>query len=240
MKSILEPHWTEINASMKQLRQRISEIFKIAIADELVTDNPASDEILKALPRVNGNTEHLLALPHDKVKEAIRKIRKNKRYIGTRLCLEFAILTACRHHQAREIEWQDIDMEKGIWIAPAGKMKMKQEHRIPLSKAAMSVLKKAQKLGLGIRKTGLVFPSQTGKVIQSAVLSAPLKDEAIESTIHGFRTSFDTWANENSFNADAIEVSLSHDIPGVRGAYMRGEFMEQRKEIMEKWGEYIT
>ncbi len=240
IKAILEPKWVSKNAAMREALQRVSEIFKVAMAEDHVNHNPASNEILKILPRLNGERKHHKALPHEQVAEAVQKIRNNESYPGTKLCLEFLILTSVRSVEAREVEWRDVDMEKGIWTVPAGKMKAKEEHRVPLSEPVLSVLKKAKKIKLTEKKTGLVFPAQSGRVMHSSILTKLLKKEGIDSTVHGFRTSFSTWANEKNYNPDAIEACLAHTTPGVRGAYMRGEFFEQRREIMQAWSDYIV
>ena len=242
IKAILEPHWTEINPTMRKTRQRISEVFEVASVEiESVIENPAGNEILKVLPTLNECKEHRKALSHhEQVSEVIQKIRNSKSYIASRLCLEFAILTAARSGEARKAEWKDVDLEKAIWTVPGPKHKEKREHKVPLSKAAIRVLEKAKQIGLGTRQAGLIFPSQTGIVMDGNKLSGLLNKEKIDCEVHGFRTNFSVWANESGYNPDAVEISLSHKVPGVRGAYMRAEFIEERTEIMEKWGEYIA
>ena len=240
VKAILEPHWTEINPTMRKLRQRISEVFKVSMVDGYTAVNPAGDEILTVLPALNGESKHHKALKgSDQVKEAIRTIRSSTSYAGSRLCLEFLILTGVRSIEARSAKWDEIDTEKAVWTIPAERMKAGKEHRVPLSKQAVSVLQKAKQIGFA-RKAGLIFPSQSGRLQDGAMLSRLLKKENIDSTVHGFRTSFSSYLNENNYNADAIEACLAHTTQGVRGAYMRGDFFEQRREIMEKWGEHIA
>ena len=239
VKAILEPQWVQINAQMKKVRQRLSEVFKVAMVEYGLKENPADDAILLVLPKVNGKTKHHPFLPADKVRDAMERIRDSKAYIGTRLCLQFIILTAVRSKEAREAEWKDIDLEKGIWTIPAEKMKMARAHVVPLSPAAVSVLKKARK-GFAELNQGLVFPSQGGRTPDAGILTRLLKREAIEGTdVHGFRSSFSSWANEQNYNHDAIEACLAHTTQGVRGAYMRGDFMEQRREIMLAWADCI-
>ena len=242
VKAILEKDWVRTNTQMKKVRQRISEVFKYCVVEyEQVKENPADDAILLVLPKVNGQTKHHPHLPVEGVRDVIERIRDSKAYIGTRLCLEFLILTASRSKEAREAAWEDIDLEKGIWTIPAEKMKQKREHTVPLSSASLDVLKRAKGIGLTTRTSGLVFPSQGGRVADGGILTRLLKREGIEGTdVHGFRSSFSTWANQNNYNPDAIEACLAHTTPGVRGAYMQGTFMDTRKEIMEKWGDNLV
>ena len=189
---------------------------------------------------MNGGSSHHKALQGSKVKEAIRTIRSSTSYAGARLCLEFLILTGTRSIEVRAATWQEIDLEKAVWTLGASRMKSGKEHRVPLSKQAVSVLQKAKGIGFyGTRNAGLIFPSQSGRLQDGAMLSRLLKKENIDSTVHGFRTSFSSYLNENNYNADAIEACLAHTTQGVRGAYMRGDFFEQRRGIMDAWAELI-
>ena len=240
VKAILEPHWTEINPTMRKLRQRMGEIFKVSLIDGHVTHNPAGDEILTVLPSSNGGSSHHKALQGSKVKEAIRTIRSSTSYAGARLCLEFVVLTACRSGEVRAAQWDEIDEGKSVWTIPAERMKSGKQHRVPLSIQAVSVLREAKRIGLATRKVGLIFPSQSGRLQDGAMLSRLLKKEKIDSSVHGFRTSFSSYLNENNYNADAIEACLAHTTQGVRGAYMRGDFFEQRREIMNAWAKHLT
>ena len=242
VKAVLQPHWTEKNPTMRKLRQRISEVFKVSMVDGYTAVNPAGDEILTVLPALNGESKHHKALKgSDQVKEAIRTIRSSTSYAGARLCLEFLILTGVRSIEARSAKWDEIDTEKAVWTIPAERMKSGKEHRVPLAKLAVSVLQKAKQIGLtSSRKAGLIFPSQSGRLQDGAMLSRLLKKENIDSTVHGFRTSFSVHLNENNYNADAIESCLAHTVQGVRGAYLRGDFFEQRRVIMEAWGVLLT
>jgi integrase len=58
--------------------------------------------------------------------------------------------------------------------------------------------------------------------------------------MHGFRATFSTIANEEGFNGDVIEKALAHEQRNrVRAAYHRSEYLEQRRELMQWWGDLL-
>ena len=141
---ILSPIWNDKKETAQKLRQRLSAIFKWSVAQGYRNDDPAGDTISKALPRSNGQRKHMKALPHSQVADALAKIRASGAYPGTKLAFEFLVLTACRSGEVRFAVWTEIDFEKAVWTILGERMKAGKEHRVPLSKRAVSVLEKAR------------------------------------------------------------------------------------------------
>ena len=231
------PHWEAKRETAQQVRRRLSAIFKWAIAEGYRNDNPAGEAISAALPKANGPKKHLAALPHAQVKSAIEKIRQSGAHPSTVLCFEFITLTACRSGEARGAKWDEIDLEKAVWIVPGERTKTGKEHRVPLSSQALKVLTKAREFsGEGT----LVFPSPTGKILSDSTISKLVRENQIPGTVHGMRSSFRDRCAETGVPREIAEACLAHTVRGVEGAYFRSDVLEARREVMEKWGAYIS
>lgn len=175
--------------------------------------------------------------------------------------LELAILTACRSGEIRNLVWGEIDLEARAIAIPAAKMKMKRDHRVPLTDAAVAVLEAAKQRcedrGLGIGAEDLVFPAPRGGTMSDMTLSATMKrmhekqaDEDGKGWIdpvskrpavpYGLRATFRTWAQDHTeFPREMAEAALAHVVGGTEGAYARGSQFEKRGEMMRAWEEFV-
>jgi integrase len=152
--------------------------------------------------------------------------------------LEFAILTAARSGEVRGARWDEIDLEKALWVIPATRMKAKREHRVALSSAAVALLKAMPRFA----NSSLIFPGSKGQALSDMSLSAVLKRMDLgHFTVHGFRSTFRDWAAEQGFAFDAIEAALAHKIGNsVVTAYLRTDHLEMRKGIMQAWADHLA
>ncbi len=233
----LVPIWNEKRVTATRVRHRIGAVMKWAVAKGYREDNPAGDAIAAALPRNGARQKHHLALPHAEVAAALKEVRDADAWLGTRLCIEFIVLTAARSGEARLARWDEFDLDTAMWTVPEERMKAGREHRVPLSARALAVLREAQDIS---GTTGLVFPSLRGLPPQNAPLSKLLRKLDIKSTVHGFRSSFRDWAAETGVDRTVAEAALAHTVGGVEGAYFRSDLFERRREVMEDWARYIS
>lgn len=232
--------WNEKPETARRVKQRLSTVFKWAMANGWRTDNPA-ETITKALPKHDrSKTEHRKALPYDQVGGAIAKIRNSDAGITTKLAFEFLVLTATRSSETREAVWSEFDMEKGVWTIPAARMKAKKPHRVPLSPRCLAILAKAKTLK---RDTDdLVFPgTKDTKSLSDMTLSKLMKDLKIAAVPHGFRSSFRDWAGETTAHPrEVIEFALAHVIKDkAEAAYARSDLFDKRRALMTDWAEYV-
>ena len=235
--TILAPEWTTKRETMMRLRRRLSAIFKWAVAQEYRADNPAGDAIGAALPKTGARVTHQRALPHAEVAGAIATIRATSAWPATKLALELLVLTATRSGETRLATWDEIDLDNRVWTIPAERTKTANEHRVPLSGAALDVLRQAQALGDG---AGLIFPSARGKTLSDSTISKLVKENGIGAVPHGFRSSFRDWCGDNGVAREVAEACLAHEVGGVEGAYFRSDLYQRRVEVMEQWAEYIS
>ena len=140
--------------------------------------------------------------------------------------------------------WDEVDLTKAVWTVPASRMKTKVKHRVPLSVRAVEILITQQSKA---DHPTLVFPSVGGKVPSDMILTKFLRDHKIMSseagrvaTAHGFRSSFRNWASENGYPRDYAERALAHTILNqVEAAYHTTDLLDQRRDMMEAWSNYL-
>ncbi len=161
--------------------------------------------------------------------------------IMTKLALKLLILTFVRSGELRGTRWEEFNFEKKEWRIPAERMKMREEHIVPLSEKTIEVLNQIPKIR---NEKGLLFPCRTmdDKPISDNTLSKALRMQGYKgkATPHGMRATASTILNENGFKADVIERQLAHsERNSVRASYNHAEYLKERREMMEWWGKYV-
>jgi integrase len=158
----------------------------------------------------------------------------------TQLALQLLALTFVRTNELIGAEWDEFNFDSAIWTIPANRMKMKQEHLVPLSRQAIDLLGKLKETCGGSR---FVFPgrSRDKPVSNNTMLFALYRlGYKGKMTGHGFRAVASTILNEQGFRADVIERQLAHSEQNeVRAAYNRAEYLVERKKMMQHWGDYV-
>lgn len=143
--------------------------------------------------------------------------------------------------ELRSAEWKDFDLDSVIWRIPAEKMKMKEEHIVPLSAQAVSLLKTIEEL---TGKYALVFPGSHNnrKMISENTLTYAIRKRLnFDATAHGFRTVASTILNEKGFRMDVIERQLAHgERNKVRSAYNRSQYIAERTKMMQWYSDHLN
>lgn len=235
----LAPIWTGKQETARRVRQRIGVVLKWAMAKGWRKDNPA-DAVSLALPKVDKAPEHRKALPYGEVAACLQAVQASGAGLVTKLALEFLVLTASRSGEARGALWSEIDLAAKVWTIPALRMKAKRAHRVALSARAVEVLLQARGLSEG---DGLVFPGTVkGKPLSDMTLIKLVRELGFPIDIHGFRTSFRTWAQERStFPREVAEAALAHMAgDAVEQAYARSDLFEKRVKMMEAWAGFLS
>ncbi len=166
----------------------------------------------------------------------MRVVRKQE---GTAaVALEFLILTAARTSEALGARWDELDLPKAVWTVPGTRIKAGKEHRVPLSKSAITLLKRMQK----VREGEFVFAGgKKGKSLSNMALLVLLKRmERTDITAHGFRSTFRDWAAEKTnYSRDEAEMALAHAVSDrVEAAYRRGDLLAKRQKMMQDWADF--
>lgn len=236
--AVLQPIWLEKPETARRVRQRIGTVMKWAVAQGWRQDNPA-ESISSALPRQSRAQRHRKAMPYGEVGDCLKAIRASKASPFTKLALELLVMTACRSGEVRLADWSEMDLDRAVWTIPGERMKAGRAHRVPLSDHVVALLRQAQALGTG---SGLVFPgAKAGRPLSDMTLAKLVKELGFDVDVHGFRTSFKTWAQEKT-NAprEVSEAALAHVIRDkAEAAYARSDLFEKRRELMEAWSTSI-
>ena len=158
----------------------------------------------------------------------------------TRLALQLLAQTFVRTNELIGAEWTELDLDNALWIIPAGRMKMKAEHVVPLARQALAILSELKEISGGSR---FVFPGRNrDKPISNNTMLFALYCMGYKGkmTGHGFRAVASTILNETGFKPDVIERQLAHcELNEVRGAYNRAEYLPERKRMMQHWADYL-
>jgi integrase len=189
-----------------------------------------------ALPKPNKLAEvrHHAAVAVDDIVLFMARLR-DKSGMGAR-ALEFAILTAARSGEVRGAVWSELDLAAALWIVPAQRMKSGREHRVPLSKPAVTLLRTLPKG----KPDDSVFPGLRGPLSDMS-LTAVLRRMNVDATAHGFRSTFRDWASEHTnHTSEVAEMALAHAVGDkVEAAYRRGNLFEKRVLLMSDWAMFL-
>ena len=170
---------------------------------------------------------------------ALAQVRESTAHALTKLALEFLVLTAVRSGEVRKADWSEINWDTHTWEIPASRMKARRPHRVPLSERAMEILGAAWDIsGPG----GLIFPvGPMGKAASDMTLTALLRRLEIPAVPHGFRSSFRNWVEECAATPWAVaESALAHNVSNAtEAAYMRSDLFDRRRELMQRWADYL-
>lgn len=241
MKAV-EPIWNAKPETASRVRGRVESVLDWATAREYRQgDNPARwrghlENLLPKRSKVQ-RVKHHAALPYAELPSFMAELRQQKGRAAR--ALEFAILTAGRSGEVRGATWAEIDLEARLWTIPAERMKAGREHRVPLSNAAMEVLRP-----LAEARTGdTVFPGASGQPLSDMTLTMLLRRmDRGDLTAHGFRSTFSDWcAEQTSTPSEVREMALAHAVGDkVEAAYRRGDLFEKRRQLAEAWSRYCA
>ena len=240
---VLTPIWTTRSETARRVRQRMRTVFRWAMAHGYMEANPAGEAIDGALPPMPRVKAHFRSLPYQEVGAALETVASSQASMSAKLCLRFLALTAARSGEARGATWDEIDLQGQEWRIPSQRMKAGMEHRVPLSRQALDLLREASALR---DESGLVFPSprKPGSAMSDMTLTKVLRAVGLaeRATVHGFRSSFKNWTLEQTETPWAVsEAALAHLLGNAtEQAYARSDLFERRRALMQLWADYVT
>lgn len=219
--------------------QVCGQVFRYGIATGRCTRNLSTDLRGALTPHVK---QHQSSVRSEELPDLLRAIARYDETGDkqTRLALQLLAQTFVRTNELIGAQWVEFDLANALWIIPAGRMKMKTEHVVPLSKQALAMLAELKEISCGSR---YVFPGRNrDKPISNNTMLFALYRMGYKGkmTGHGFRAVASTILNETGFNSDVIERQLAHcERNEVRGAYNRAEYLPERKRMMQQWSDYL-
>ena len=225
-----------------RVRGVIGRVFRYAIATGRAKHD-LSQDLRGALAPVA--TRHYPSLTDPtKVGALLRAIDSFDGQPASIAALKLSPLLFVRPGELRTAEWAEFDLEgkDPTWRIPGPKMKMKEEHLVPLSSQAVAILKGLQPLTGGGK---YVFPAIGGgqRPLSENTINAALRRLGYakeEMTAHGFRSMASTLLNEQGWHPDLIELQLAHaERNQVRAAYNKAQRLSERRKMMQAWTDYL-
>lgn len=193
-----------------RLRSESGQIFRYAIATGRAERDVCADLRGALAPVVVRN--HPAITDPARIGELLRAIHGYRGQPATECALKLAPLVFVRPSELRKAEWSEFDLERAEWRIPAKRMKMREQHIVPLARQAVELLRELHLItGAGT----LVFPSavHAGRPISENTINASLRRLGFpgdEMTGHGFRAMASTSLNELGWSPDVIELQLAH------------------------------
>jgi integrase len=236
--------WDVRTKTADRTRRRISLVLDWAVVrgHRPVGSNPARwrghlDQVLPA-PSEVAKTDPHRALPYTQIAQLMSTLA-NHRGLAAR-ALMFTVLTAARSGEVLGARWREIDLDAAVWHVPADRMKSRQPHDVPLSTAAIALLKALPREG---GADGFVFiGAQEGRPLAVTAMTTMLKALGYGevATPHGLRSSFRDWgAEQTNFPREVLEHALAHAVGSEsERAYARSKLLERRRKLMEMWGRF--
>ena len=236
----LDSIWRTKTETAERVRGRVERILDFAEARGYRPEgsNPARRGAIKAaLGSQKKRVKHHAALPYAELPAFVATLR-TRPAVAAR-ALEFAILTVARTGEVVGATWDEIDLPGRTWKIPGPRMKAGREHVVVLCDAAAELLEQMRTLRAGPH----VFPGpKPGQPLSNmAMLTLLRRMGRADVTTHGFRSSFRTWAAEQTaFERELIEKALAHALGPLDLAYQRGAMIAKRGALMAAWGQYLV
>jgi integrase len=240
----IEPIWITKAVTADRVRNRIEAVLDWCVVrgHRPPGSNPAKwrghlDQVLPPARKVAPVTHHA-ALPYAALPAFMADLRQQEGIAAQ--ALEFLILTAARSGEVLGARWDEVDMAAATWVVPASRMKAKREHRVPLSPAALDLLRSLP------REEGNPFvfmgPNSGRGFGHMALMRVLERMGRSDTTVHGLRSAFSDWAHEQTAHSShTIELSLAHSVGSdVEKAYRRGPMLQKRVKLMNDWARFAT
>jgi len=225
-------------AAAIQLRGTIKRMFDYAIETRLVTINPAAMVATRYIGKARKRSR---VLTPNEIRLYLRTIYQSNMRRQFKLALHIILLTLSRKSELLLARWKNVNFETGEWLIPEENSKAGKPHIVYMS-SQVSVMFRELKALAG--DSELVMPgrgSLTRPFAKNALNKAleGLTFDMDPLTIHDLRRTGATLLTERGFNRDVIEKALSHEAVGIRAVYIVAEFAEQRRKMLQWWGDYV-
>jgi integrase len=231
----------------RKLKYILSQFFKYLFLHHNITNNPIvylDNQIFKDLFGEH-ETEKMKAITDlEKLREVYKHIKENKNIQPwTKNLIIFTFLTALRIGTAKELKWNMVDWDKDVIHIPKEITKTRINYTLPLTGKLKNILLEMKEVNGG---KGYIFGDRNGFVSSYNAINKNIKKASNgEMTMHGIRTSFETILAERGENILALEVQLMHSLNKTMNSqifttYMRSDFLEERRKILEKWEKLLS
>ncbi len=228
-----------IDTGLRVIRM-LNEIMVFAVNKGLIEFNKCTN-VADSFIKVKSN--HNPTIRPEELPEFFVALNDSNADLMVKLLIKFLLLTMTRPNESTNAKWSEFDFKKCQWHIPAERMKMNEPFIIPLSSQAIKILEKLKPI---TGRSQYVFQSKIypSKPMNSQTANATIKRIGYKGklTSHGLRSIASTYLSEKfiDINIEVLEACLSHKGKNqVRNAYNRSTYLEQRKPLMDEWGNFI-
>jgi len=220
--------------------QSCGQIFRYAITTGRAERDPAAD-LKGALPPVKAVNFATITDPRG-IGALLRDLDAYAGNAVVRASLRMAPYVFVRPGELRKAEWAEIRLDAAEWRIPAGRMKSRVPHIVPLARQVIHILEDLYRF---TGRSRYLFPSMRANTapISDMTLLAALRRMGYDRatmTVHGFRGMASTLLNELGYNRDWIERQLAHgERNSVRAAYNHAEYLPERRRMMQEWADFL-
>jgi len=213
-------------------------MFKFAIGRQLILTNPAAAIPAKIIGEKKSRER---SLSPSEIGTMLRSFDTAKGEPETLQSFPLLLLTMVRRNELLEAPWDEFDLENAIWTIPKERCKNDKAHLVPLSRQVVEILRP---IAITSGKIGLVLPGRNSKKpLSTGALHESMRRNSgfgiAPFTPHDFRRTASTILHEQGWNTDVIEKALNHTMKGVRGVYNKAEYLDQRREMLQAWADYL-
>lgn len=224
--------------TMHETANYLRNMLDYAVNTGVIEFNPLA-KISSVLPKYK--TKHFSTIPAQELHGFLHEIDEAYYSDILKNLANWQLLTMVRPVEARGARWEEIDLDKKEWTIPAERMKKRKYHVVPLSTQAIALFEKIRNQAFSDE---YIFPAitQRYKPVSDTLLRGLINITSYKGRIvpHGFRAMASTTLHEHGFNPDVIEAALAHKCRDVvRAIYNRSTYLEQRRVMMQWWGDFI-
>jgi integrase len=192
-------------------------------------------------PKKVRKVVHHAAMPYADVPAFVAKLRSSEDSAAKALAL--VVLCASRSSEVLGMTWDEVEFAAAakLWTVPAERMKMGVEHVVPLSDAAVELLRDQQATRRS--KQAYVFPgARPAKPLSASTFKRTMRSlSAGKYTVHGFRSAFRDWAADHGVAFEVAEQCLAHKVGNaVTRSYLRTTMLERRRKVMADWATFLA
>ncbi len=216
----------------------LKRMFEFAIGRQLMMFNPVAAIPARAVAEKKARER---SLSPQEIGTLLRGLDEGKGEPSTLNAFRLLLLTMVRREELLQATWEEFDLDNASWLIPGERTKNGKPHLVPLSSQALALILEQKETTGGV---GLVLPGRTaGKPISTGTLHESMKRNSgfgiAPFTPHDFRRTASTILHEQGWNTDVIEKALNHTMRGVRGVYNKAEYLDQRREMLQAWADYL-
>jgi integrase len=225
-------------SSAAQIRNLLKRMFDYALANGIVTANPALTIPVRFITKAKSRTRNLSP---DEIRIYLQTLYKSNIRRQFKLALHQILLTLVRKSELVFAKWEHVDFDSAEWQIPAENSKTEKPHTVYLSRQSLELFRELKELSGG---SPWVIPSRgsLAKPFCTTALNQALSGVSFKIdpfTIHDMRRTGSTLLHEKGFPSDVVEKALNHTIGGIRGVYNRAEHAEPRRKMLQFWGDYV-